>query len=434
MTTQKTRCPYCSSVFAVSNAQLAIRDGYTRCGKCFQVFKADDYLLASNTADATGKANESNNTAPLTQGQTRSHIVDLHKIDSTKSKSFDNALDSFLDQKKLPLPSVIDFEPTKKEKVDLSVLPNEHPEPEERESFQPDPDAYLSTEIEEPSEQLNSEFNDAWLTETANPTNPLAQPTDNNDAESNITKDSNPQPTPNTTSETNESSSDEDLMSYLNKNSVPESNLKTKTTRALPGMNDFHANQRSKKKSKPVPMHINIAKRNQTLDRLTARKAWFTVDFFHILGWGIASLLMVALLLAQYLFFNFDQLAANTRYQPFMHKACLMFGCDVPLIDLKRIKMSNVLAGPFRPSPLDSTIFTATMTNTAEESQPYPTLRVLVLKDKKVLSGRVIHPSEYLKSGYNTQARIAVNRPTQIEFVLKIPRGEIPVFALDPVK
>lgn len=433
MTTQKTRCPYCSSVFAVSNAQLAIRDGYTRCGKCFQVFKADDYLLPSNPAEASSAEQKSEKPAGLPPTTNRSHIVDLHKIDSTKSRGFDNALNSFLEQKKLPLPSIIDFETTKKEKFDLSVLPNEHPEPEERNLLQPDPDAYLATDLEDPAAQLSHEFNEQWLTETAVPTNPLAQPMDH-ETNSNQVDDTNPESIIESTPVANESSPDEDLMTYLNKNSVPASQLNAKTNRALPSMNDFHANQRSKKKSKSLPMPINVPKRNQALDRLTTRKSFFSLDFFHILGWGVASLLMVALLIAQYIFFNFDHLAGNARYQPIMHKACLMLGCDVPLIDLKKIKMSNVIAARFKPSPLDSTIFTATMTNKSEESQPYPNLRFIVIKDKKVLSGRVIHPAEYLKSGYSAQGRIAVNHPTKIEFVLKIPRDQIPVFALDPVK
>ncbi|GAC1369910.1 MAG: hypothetical protein NVS3B3_01950 [Aquirhabdus sp.] len=431
MTTQKTRCPYCSSVFAVSNAQLAIRDGYTRCGKCFQVFKADDYLI-NKAPDAAGTTGESTPSATTSQPLTRSHIVDLHKIDSTKSKSLDNAGDSFLDPKKLPLPSIIDFEHTKKkEKVDLSILPNEHPEPEEREPLQADPDAYLTAEIEEPLEPLNHEFNEQWLTETANPTNPLAQPTHPEAAQLPPVQE---KQSAASTSESNQPMTDEDLMSYLNKNTVPASHLKTKTEPALPEMNDFHANQRSKKKAQDIPMHIGIAKRNQALDRLTARKRWFTVDFFHFLGWAFASLLMAGLLVAQYLFFNFDRLAANPSYQPTMHRACLTLGCDVPLIDLEKIKLSNIIAGSFQPSPLDSTIFTANMVNSADESQPFPNLRLIVLKDRKILSGRIIHPAEYLKTGYNSQARIAVNHPTHIAFVLRIPRDQIPVFALDPVK
>ena len=434
MTTQKTRCPYCSSVFAVSNAQLAIRDGYTRCGKCFQVFKADDYLLTSNAPAAAGAEGEPSKPATLNPNANRSHIVDLHKIDSSRTKGFDKALDSFLEQKKLPLPSIIDFEHTKKkEKLDLAVLPNEHPEPETRDPLQPNPDAYLDSSLEEPLEPLNHEFNEEWLTETANPTNPLAQPTDEEDH----TQSQPPKAKTGsleTTSDTSEPTSDEDLMSYLNQNNIPASNVNTKTNRALPSMNDFHANQRSKKKSKALPMPVSITKKNVTLGRLSSPKKWYKFDFVHVFAWGIILILMAGLLVAQYIFFNFDRLAANTKYQPFMHKACLMVGCDVPLIDLSKIQMSNVVAGPFQPSPQDSTIFTATMTNKASESQPYPNLRVLVLKDRKVLSGRVIHPSQYLKTGYNAQARISVNHPTQVEFVLKIKRNQMPVFALDPVK
>jgi predicted Zn finger-like uncharacterized protein len=45
MTAQKTRCPFCESIFAVTAEQLAARGGHVRCGKCFQVFKADDHLV-----------------------------------------------------------------------------------------------------------------------------------------------------------------------------------------------------------------------------------------------------------------------------------------------------------------------------------------------------------------------------------------------------
>jgi hypothetical protein len=198
-------------------------------------------------------------------------------------------------------------------------------------------------------------------------------------------------------------------------------------------MNDFHQNQRSKKKTKSLPMHFQAQKRNVALDKLKERKSFFNLNLFHTLGWSVLSLLMVALLAAQYVFFNFDQLAANPRYQPIMHKACLQLGCDVPLIDIDKIKLSKVLARHYQVDPT-ATKFTATITNSAAESQPFPTIRLLVLKDKQVLSGRIIHPAEYLTRGYSSQARIVPNKPTEIEFVVQIPREEIPVFALDPVQ
>lgn len=50
MIPQKTRCPSCESVFAVTAEQLAARQGQVRCGRCFKVFKADDHLVSAEQA------------------------------------------------------------------------------------------------------------------------------------------------------------------------------------------------------------------------------------------------------------------------------------------------------------------------------------------------------------------------------------------------
>lgn len=450
MTTQKTRCPYCSSVFAVSNAQLAIRGGYTRCGKCFQVFKADDYLIQVKNSDTTNEKTTDNET------KNRSHIVDLHKISPAKSKGFDSALDSFLEKTSSqaePLEQIeqtsIDFDHKKKEKVNLSVIPNPHPAPDPKTPESLSAAVPIADRIPDSPQTLGQEFNEQWLSEitpdnkgfTAQlPTVKVSVQSDsitnseNTAVDNTPTPESIPVPVAVVEGKKNAEGVDDDLMGYLNKNSVPAATVtKVKTDRVLPGMNDFHANQRSKKKSKPVPMHFQAPKRNAALDKLKERKPLFTLNLFHIIVWSVLSLLMVALLAAQYVFFNFDQLAANPRYQPFMHKACLQLGCDVPLIDINKIKISKALARHYQADPTGATRFTATMTNSADESQPYPAIRLLVLKDKQLLSGRVLHPSEYLTHGYNSQARIIPKHPVQIEFVIKIPREEIPVFALDPI-
>lgn len=443
MTTQKTRCPYCSSVFAVSNAQLAIRDGYTRCGKCFQVFKADDYLItAKDAATADDKSTADNTT------KNRSHIVDLHKISPTKSKGFDSALNNFLDkvtvqpeatEEVVKEQATIDFDQKQKEKINLSIIPNPHPAPEPKTPESLSASVPIAERIPDSPQSLGQEFNEQWLNEvTPETNNPIAQPTNSSSTTATQDDEVATQPAQTSTKSTdskNPDDVDDDLMGYLNKNSVPAASAtKVKAERILPGMNDFHENQRSKKKAKSIPMHFQTPKRNVALDKLKERKSFFNINLFHTLGWLFLSLLMVVLLAAQYVFFNFDQLAANPRYQPIMHKACLKLGCDVPLIDIDKIKLSKVLARRYQADPTGATKFTATMTNSAEESQPYPTIRLLVLKDKQVVSGRIIHPSEYLTSGYNSQARIVPNKPTQIEFVVKISREEIPVFALDPIR
>lgn len=45
-----TRCPGCATVFRVSAAQLALREGQVRCGHCRAVFDANDHRVAFGTA------------------------------------------------------------------------------------------------------------------------------------------------------------------------------------------------------------------------------------------------------------------------------------------------------------------------------------------------------------------------------------------------
>jgi len=45
-----TRCPGCSTVFRVTQAQLALREGQVRCGHCRAVFDANDHLVSLDTA------------------------------------------------------------------------------------------------------------------------------------------------------------------------------------------------------------------------------------------------------------------------------------------------------------------------------------------------------------------------------------------------
>jgi predicted Zn finger-like uncharacterized protein len=50
-----TRCPKCGTAFRVTPSQLQSAKGAVRCGSCLNVFKAQEYLVASLTAPATAK-------------------------------------------------------------------------------------------------------------------------------------------------------------------------------------------------------------------------------------------------------------------------------------------------------------------------------------------------------------------------------------------
>lgn len=48
--TKQTRCPHCTSVFNITDEQLAARGGHVRCGSCLQVFRADQHLVAEGVS------------------------------------------------------------------------------------------------------------------------------------------------------------------------------------------------------------------------------------------------------------------------------------------------------------------------------------------------------------------------------------------------
>lgn len=49
---QITRCPFCETCFKVSHAQLSLSDGWVRCGKCTEVFDANQHLQQAQAAAA----------------------------------------------------------------------------------------------------------------------------------------------------------------------------------------------------------------------------------------------------------------------------------------------------------------------------------------------------------------------------------------------
>lgn len=434
MATQKTRCPYCSSAFTVSSAQLAIRDGYVRCGKCFQVFKADDYLIPANNPQTEDKK------SAYDQTQINPSKTHVDQINPRNSQGFDVALYSFMDKTVAPSTSAQSY---KKPHIDLDSKTDTKSDTEnvtKRQSTQsPKPlhsdNTVLSAAVKptpDVPQSLGHELNEQWIKEIKNgyqgfAAQPAAKQSSSSENISAIpTTKGRPKKQPGV---------DDDLMNYLNTNSVPAARTTSlKTDRVVPSMNDFHANQRSKKNYSDLPMQYERQARNAALENLKKPKFQFKFNLPSVMTWLALSLLMVVLLAVQYVFFNFNQLAANPRYQPIMYKTCLHLGCDVPFIDINKININNAIGKRYTIGSTSATRFTATMSNSAAENQPYPYIRLLIIKDKKILSGRVLRPSEYLTNGYSSQNRLIPNRPIQIEFIIQIPRDQVPVFALDPIR
>ncbi len=551
MNIQKTRCPHCSSIFTVSDTQLSIRDGYTRCGKCFKVFKADDYLLVEPQQPASSPTptlfdDVAKTPAPIfinatiAKPSTPTHIEDLRSVETSKpapapppiqiearseasaaedklastlndqplatlARMLANELSMLKPQPLLPiaLANALAVEPAATEAAPEPIAEPEPPEVPVPSTPKPAPVGVFSasTPLESTAPVMShifeQEFNDLWLSATDH-SKPLASAVASataaekkreenvalklddgltehfNDVEENeLTEHFNTaepvieapapvvaareadlsdamieQPSIHATRAVEEDPHDdeEDLFSYLNKNNVAAAPVNLRPKRILPGMQapiDPKAANKTANRSTIAPHPRQpgskrtalppIKRPNVVMERLTQPVPFFSINLPKALGWGFLSLIMLGLLGVQYVYFNFDHLAAEPAYSPTLKQMCDYVGCEVPIVDVHKIKISNKLARHYPESPTDSTRFTATMVNLAETSQPYPSIQVLILKKGEVQSGRIVKPSEYIPNGYTALAKIPANTPVQIRFVLKIPREQIAVFALDPI-
>ena len=549
MNIQKTRCPHCSSIFTVSDTQLSIRDGYTRCGKCFKVFKADDYLLVepqpvtpstptlfddvartpatinimatmAKQTDPAPVANPSppEKASPPAVAEPKS-VANTDEVSAAEDKlastlsdqplatlarMLANELSMLSPQPLLPIAAAAALAAAPAPAEPVKTLEPE-PEPEladitvasELNGIKDSNEAATPVESTAPvmSHIFEQEFNDLWLSATDH-SKPLASAVASSTAaekkreeslnmglnesviiglddgltehfdssDSNMDELATPavvnitkpvelseammqQPSINAQRSVEEEPEDEeDLFSYLNKNNVAAAPASLRPKRILPGMQPAvdpkaankttnrtsiaaHPRQPGSKRTALPP----IKRPNLVMERLTQPIPFFNFNLPKALGWSFLSLIMLGLLGVQYVYFNFDRLAANPAYSPVLKQMCEYAGCDVPIVDVRKIKISNKLARRYPDAPNEATRFTATMVNHAELSQPYPPIQVLILKQGEVQSGRIVKPSEYIPNGYTALTKIPANSPVQIRFVLKIPRDQIAVFALDPI-
>lgn len=81
-----TRCPKCGTAFRVTPSQLQSAKGSVRCGSCLNVFKAQEYLVASTTVPATPKNTNTiqGTTKPVTTTKS-SATATAGKVEITKN-------------------------------------------------------------------------------------------------------------------------------------------------------------------------------------------------------------------------------------------------------------------------------------------------------------------------------------------------------------
>lgn len=147
------------------------------------------------------------------------------------------------------------------------------------------------------------------------------------------------------------------------------------------------------------------------------------------IGWGILSLLMLVLLAAQYIYFNFEKLTYNAATRPYMTSLCQAIGCSLPYMNADEIQLQHV---SLLSNVANQTTFTATLVNQSSLSQPFPALKLVLLRQGKIIAGEILQPREYLPEQSQTLSRLPSHTPYQIMFTIDRSTSAFEQFALSP--
>jgi len=138
--------------------------------------------------------------------------------------------------------------------------------------------------------------------------------------------------------------------------------------------------------------------------------------------WALLTLLALAGLAGQYVYYNFDQLARDDRLRPWFDKVCPLLGCSLPpRVDVGLVKSSNLTVRN-HPSHPGALTVDAIIYNRATFTQPFPLLE-LRFEDinGQPLASRRFKPGEYLAGELAGQTDMPPQTPIHIALEILDP-------------
>lgn len=438
-TTKQTRCPHCSSVFNITDEQLAARGGHVRCGSCLQVFRADQHLVEGENGQLTPQASkptESMATPPSTN-DTSMPIVSRsqhptpppqnqkptpkkrNKDDESWAMDLLGDLDADLEdfnkpsappaKKREPTPPPVNKPAAKKPLFDDEIsdlLQEAWVAPNEKNHLKglDDVDKIKANADESWAQALMSELEEDEKKEKSKNYNMELQPQKNKEAARNRetleNKASNESPA--SKPKTNpKAEKEDDLLNFLNNNAATP-NTVTKNTQ--------------------LPLEIKT-------------QPIFSINWSYWLTWSFMCGFAALLLGVQYVYFHFNELALNEKTRPQIVQLCTTLGCRVPeppnelLINIQKLVVRK---HPEVPNALQ---VNAIVFNKAQFSQPLPALKLTFLdKKREVTAARVFQPKDYLQgdSAHNLR-RIPPETPIHIQLDIVHPKVNMASYKLKPL-
>ncbi|ONG42244.1 hypothetical protein BKE30_00055 [Alkanindiges hydrocarboniclasticus] len=478
MTVKQTRCPFCHSAFYITALQLNAYRGQARCGQCHQIFDATSNMVmphnpvkpiqygtetanvstpltpvilptTSETPNLAAAIQPEQATSAATAGSyavptqparagrigniesaiPASALVAADAISSDPVFAADARLDDRLsDQTSLPASTMAQpaTTPVQEEQLlfsdDAGLFEEDEPSVPNNKKTSPLLDdsfnqQFLDDTFEEIDvlkqqelsdvEKLHAGADDSWI-------NDLLE--DDKKPVVNIEPDLKPivvtpatptyTPLPDTVLQRPPADHDEDLLSFLNRTGAV---TMPSTASKISPSNMAAPRPASHRILKPTTVRYNP---------------------FYFIGWSLMSLLMLALLIGQYIYFNFEHMAMDPKTSGYISRLCAITGCQIPYMneDELHIRKIKLVAN----NRLGETTFRAQLSNSASLSQPFPALRLSLKRDGKTVASQIIQPRQYLPDNLKTLTRLATKTPYPVEFTIKTRRSDIKNYSLEP--
>ena len=162
------------------------------------------------------------------------------------------------------------------------------------------------------------------------------------------------------------------------------------------------------------------------LDWETRRRPWG-----RWLGWGALNVLALLVLAGQYVFYNFDALARQEQYRPWLEQLCPLAGCELPSrVDIEQIRSSNLVVRS-HPDFTGALVVDAIIYNRASFTQPFPLLEIRFTDIAgKILASRTFKPGEYLSGELAGQRQMPSQTPIHIALDILDPGSQAVSYSL----
>ena len=141
--------------------------------------------------------------------------------------------------------------------------------------------------------------------------------------------------------------------------------------------------------------------------------------------WILLACLLLAGIAAQAAYFRFDSLSKQQPWRGLYAAICPQLGCELPeLIDLSAIRTANLVVRS-HPKLSGALVVDAVLLNTAEFTQPFPSLMLSFsdLKNQPVAS-RLFSPREYLQGELAGRKEMPSGNPVHIAIEIVDPGRE----------